>query len=59
MVIAKCAVDFALFREALAPERRGLLRALLAEEAFLALYFSTVPLTLILLPRIRWKGRSH
>jgi cellulose synthase/poly-beta-1,6-N-acetylglucosamine synthase-like glycosyltransferase len=59
MVLAKCAVDFALFRAALPPERRGLLRALFAEEAFLALYFSTVPLTLVLLPRIRWKGRAH
>ncbi len=59
LVVAKCLVDLVLFRSALPPEQRGQLRALLAVEGFLTLYFSTVPLTILLLPRINWKGRSH
>jgi cellulose synthase/poly-beta-1,6-N-acetylglucosamine synthase-like glycosyltransferase len=59
VVASKLIADFVLFRSALAPERRWLLRAFLAAEGWLALYFTTIPPTLLAAPRIEWKGRTH
>jgi cellulose synthase/poly-beta-1,6-N-acetylglucosamine synthase-like glycosyltransferase len=59
VVASKLIADFVLFRSALEPERRWLLRAFLAAEGWLALYFTTIPPTLLAAPRIEWKGRTH
>jgi hypothetical protein len=59
MLGSKFIVDLALFCAALSEERRGLVRAFLAEEGMLFLHFMTVPFTLLVAPRIRWKGRTH
>lgn len=55
----KLAGDYAVFRAALAPERRWLLRGFIAAECWLILYFTTIPPTLLVAPRINWKGRTH
>ena len=59
LLAAKVGIDVALFVAAWGPGERGPLRGLAAGEALLFLYFSTLPLALLVAPRIRWKGRVH
>jgi len=59
MLAAKFGADCLLFRAALPDDRRWLLRSTLAAEGLILLYFSTLPLSLVLAPVIRWKGRRH
>jgi 1,2-diacylglycerol 3-beta-glucosyltransferase len=59
LLAAKLGADYGLLRAALAPPKRRLLRAFPAAAALLFLYATTLPLALLLAPRVRWKGRTH
>jgi hypothetical protein len=58
-IAAKAGADAALLGAALRHgEQRGLLRVFAFFEAALFAYMATLPATVALLPRIRWKGRE-